>query len=73
MYKKYKRYIERMEAFNAWEAEYELGLSREECGRRFMILFDLKYMLPPEIVAAAQEEHLQGLIEMQRALRKLKA
>jgi hypothetical protein len=71
MKNKYKSLRTRMSRFNQWETEYLRGLHPARRLEQFVILFELAQSYDDQEKAKMHEEHLRGLVETQKRLKRV--
>ena len=70
MLNKYKILREKMARFNEWERTHQKSLSLEVRMEQFRMLYETKRYMSADALERAHQEHLAGLIETQKRLKK---
>lgn len=70
MSEEYKALRKRMARFNGWEAMNRKNLSAEKRLAQFLTLYDLGRRHGEQTIMRAHEEHLRGIVETNRRLKR---
>ena len=70
MHPDYQELRKKMDRFNQWEKQFLRSLGPEKKMEQFRLLYESKQFMGAK-VAAAHEEHLKSLIDVQERLNKV--
>lgn len=66
----YRKYLQRVSAYNRWETTNRRNLTIRKRLDQFLVLYDLNRYFSAEQKERFHREHLEGLIEVQKLLVK---